>query len=347
MILTRGTRQDHRTTIWRDGGAAEPVGATRTDRTVAAPVPVARHGYGGRGHPGPWHGRTERRADRVRRRAESHADLVRRRAESHADLVRRRAEWQATRYDHRRERRLRRRGGPGRHPLVTVGLVSGAVLLAGTAAAVVVTVVAQILALALLGLVAAGAWTWLRGAHHGRSTGAPADGPSPAAVSAEEAWRRARAEFQRVRAEFVAHETDPMAVLHRPALSDVSVGSTARFVDAFAAAQALDTDGYPGEPYGGSYVRAVEQARGAWRAAVDAADRIRLSGLAPDERRTVERVVKLLTTARDSDSEPERLAAYARARSELDRLDRDGVVHLPRPARARLDARARGELPGA
>jgi hypothetical protein len=56
-------------------------------------------------------------------------------------------------------------------------------------------------------------------------------------------------------------------------------------------------------------------------------------------------VIKLLTTARDSDSDPERLAAYARARSELAKLDRAGVIHLPRTAKAALDEAARGELP--
>ena len=297
---------------------------------------MTRSAYGrhGRGHPGPWHGhgRLEHRADRLRRRAE----------------------WQVARHDHRRERRLRRRGGPS-HPVAKVAVVSGAVLLAGTAVAVVVTVIAQILAVLLFAVLAVGAYSLVTGSlgtgSRGKDTAHRPEVDAPtsaraAAESTEEAWRRARADFQRVRAEFVAHETDPMAVLHRPALSDVSVGSTARFVDAFSAAQALDTDGYPDEPYGASYVRAVDQARRAWRAAVEAADRIRLSGLAPEERRTVERVVKLLTTARDSDSEPERLAAYARARSELDRLDRAGVVHLPKAARARLDARARGELPG-
>ena len=295
---------------------------------------MTRSAYGrhGRGHPGPWHGRLEHRADRLRRRAE----------------------WQVARHDHRRERRLQRRGGPS-HPVAKVAVVSGAVLLAGTAVAVVVTVIAQILAVLLFAMLAVGAYSLVKGSlgngPRGKDTAhrPEVDAPTSArttAETAEEAWRRARADFQRVRAEFVAHETDPMAVLHRPALSDVSVGSTARFVDAFSAAQALDTDGYPAEPYGASYVRAVDQARRAWRAAVEAADRIRLSGLAPEERRTVERVVKLLTTARDSDSEPERLAAYARARSELDRLDRAGVVHLPKAARAQLDARARGELPG-
>ncbi|KAA1029292.1 hypothetical protein FVA95_11515 [Pseudonocardia sp. EV170527-09] len=214
----------------------------------------------------------------------------------------------------------------------------------------VLTVVVQLLSLALLVMAVVGAYRRLR-ADRG-----PVDGPaaepvprpalSPDAVAAEQAWRRARAEFQRLRGEFAAHEADPLAVLRRPALSDTTVAATARFVDAFAEAQALDTDGYPGEPHAATHVRAVDAARRAWTAAVDAADRIRLAGLDPEERRTVERVVKLLTTARDSDSEPERLAAYGRARAELDRLERSGRVHLPRPARARLDAAARGELPG-
>ena len=56
-------------------------------------------------------------------------------------------------------------------------------------------------------------------------------------------------------------------------------------------------------------------------------------------------MIKLLTTARDSDSDPERLAAYARARSELAKLDRAGVIHLPRTAQAALDAAGRGRCP--
>ena len=76
-------------------------------------------------------------------------------------------------------------------------------------------------------------------------------------------------------------------------------------------------------------------------------ERARLSHLAPAERATGERVIKLLTMARDSDSDAERHAAYARARSEMARLDRAGGVHLPRAAQAVLDAAARGELPAA
>ena len=94
-----------------------------------------------------------------------------------------------------------------------------------------------------------------------------------------------------------------------------------------------------------AFVAAVERAERAWRAARDAAERIRLSNLTPEERSAVERVIKLLTTARDSDNDAERLAAYARARNELARLDRAGVIHMPRTAQAALDVAGRGQLP--
>lgn len=170
----------------------------------------------------------------------------------------------------------------------------------------------------------------------------PAAPPRP-----DVAWGLARQRFQALAREYAAHECDPMAVLHRPALSDVTVPSTARFVDAFAEAQALDTDAFPGPQHADLFVRATDRAVRAWRAAREAADRIRLSGLTPEERSSVERVIKLLTVARDSDSEAERLAAYARARSELQKLDAAGVVHLPRTAAAALDTAARGSLPAA
>jgi hypothetical protein len=162
----------------------------------------------------------------------------------------------------------------------------------------------------------------------------------------ESGWTSARQRFHRLRDQYALFECDPMAVLRLPALADVTVASTARFVDAFAEAQALETDRFPGSERAPEFLAAVDRAERAWRAARDAAERIRLSGLTPAERATVERVIKLLTTARDSDSEPERLAAYTRARTELARLDRSGVIQVPLPAQAALDEAARGQLPG-
>jgi hypothetical protein len=159
-------------------------------------------------------------------------------------------------------------------------------------------------------------------------------------------WGKVRNRFHALRSAYAAFECDPMEVLRLPALADVSVPSTARFVDAFAEAQALDTDRFPPASHAAAFEAAVDRAERAWQAAREAAQRIRLSGLSPAERTTVERVIKLLTTARDSDSDPERLAAYSRARSELAKLDRAGVIHLPPTAGAALDAAARGALPG-
>ena len=172
--------------------------------------------------------------------------------------------------------------------------------------------------------------------------------PMPAPVPRPDlAWAHTRHRFHALRDAYAAHECDTLAVLRLPALSDVSVPSTARFVDAFAEAQALETDLFPPPPHAMAFARAVDRAERAWQAARDAAERIRLSGLSADERRTIERVVKLLTTARDSDSDPERHAAYMLARTELDKLDRTGVVHVPRLAKAALDSAARGSLPAA
>jgi hypothetical protein len=158
-------------------------------------------------------------------------------------------------------------------------------------------------------------------------------------------WRDAGERFDRLRGDYAAYECDPIQVLRLPALADVTVTSTARFVDAVAEAQALQTDEHPGEPVAARFATAVEHAEQAWLAARDAAGRIRLSTLDPAERAGVERVVKLLTTARDTDSGHERAIAYTRARAAQARLARVGAVHLPLPAQAALDEAARGALP--
>jgi hypothetical protein len=182
-----------------------------------------------------------------------------------------------------------------------------------------------------------------------RRGGAAGTAPLPARPAApprpDRVWHHAQRRFHALRAAYAAYECDPMRVLRLPALSDVRVDSTARFVDAFAQAQALETDRFPGETHAAQFVAAVDRAERSWRAACDAAERIRHSGLSPAERATVERVIKLLTTARDSDCDAERVSAYAKARSELLKLDKACVIHVPLPARSALDEAARGVLP--
>lgn len=174
----------------------------------------------------------------------------------------------------------------------------------------------------------------------------PVARPSPVARTERGPdWRATRVRFDQLRSEYGQFECDPLAVLRLPALTDVTVPSTGRFVDAFAEAQALDTDTEPPAEHRARYATAVDQAWRAWQAARDAAERIRLAGIPPQERATVQRAIKLLTMARDSDHDAERIAAYAKARAELAKLDRSGTLRLPPAAVAALDAAARTQLP--
>jgi hypothetical protein len=252
------------------------------------------------------------------------------------------------RHPHRRHSDHLVRRSP--HPPVIV-LVPAIFLVAtavGTAATITVLAVLTLMPLLVLAVVTYVGVRRRRRARRGTAAGtAPVPGRPAARPRPDLVWSRARTRFHALRAEYAAFECDAMQALRLPALSDVSVASTARFVDAFAEAQALESDRFPGEQHAADFVRAVDRAERAWRAARDAAERIRLSGLTPEERATVERIIKLLTTARDSDSEPERHAAYNRARSELAKLDRAGVLHVPLPAQAALDDAARGQLPRA
>ncbi len=263
---------------------------------------------------------------------------------------------------------FRPRYGGRRHPLPLVLLfvlvmsmivLSGgmAVLaVAGTVIITFVTVAALVGTLAVL----AGLVRLVKGTRRRRRRRAMRRGPGWAAGSARipaarqappdwrGEWRSARQRFDALRSEYGQYECDPLAVLRLPALADVTVPSTGRFVDAFAEAQALHgerEDRPPPERQAVAYTQAVERAWQAWRAAHDAAERIRLAGLSPEERASVHRVIKLLTVAKDSGNDAERVAAYAKARAELAKLERAGHIHLPRPAVAALDASARAGLP--
>jgi hypothetical protein len=224
--------------------------------------------------------------------------------------------------------------------ILVVGTVAGAEF-DDIAAVLLIAIAASVMPI----LIAGGAVMAATRRHRAAVRGGTAPGRPTVRPRPEDAWKRARDRFHALRAEYASFECDPMAVLRLPALSDVSVPSTGRFIDAFAEAQALETDAFPPAEHASAFVAAVDRAERAWQAAREAAERIRLSRLSPAERATVERVIKLLTTARDSDSDPERLAAYARARSELAKLDRAGVIHLPRAAQAALDTATRGALP--
>jgi hypothetical protein len=157
-------------------------------------------------------------------------------------------------------------------------------------------------------------------------------------------WDAAVARYAQTAQAYAAFECDATAVLHRPALADVTEPATSRFVDAFAEATALATDAYPGAEAGERFVVAAEGADRAWRAAVDAADRVHVARFAPGERALIDQILALLSLARSSPHEAERRSAYERARRRLADLERRTGWAMPRAAGELLAIRARGEL---
>jgi hypothetical protein len=245
-------------------------------------------------------------------------------------------------FHHRRSRRARGSVGP-LLVLVCAAILAGA----GVVALALVAMLAFIGQFMLAGL---GAAVVARHLYRRRRQVNPSHPAMPVPRSSPHRaevpdWYATRARFAQLRSEYGQFECDPLAVLRLPALTDVSVPSTARFVDAFAEAQALDTDTEPPAAHRARFATAVDRAWRAWGAAHDAAERIRLAGIPAEERATVHRAIKLLTMARDSDHDAERIAAYAKARVELAKLDRNGTLRLPPAAAAALDAAARGQLP--
>ncbi|MGI5125561.1 hypothetical protein ACQEVB_01985 [Pseudonocardia sp. CA-107938] len=153
----------------------------------------------------------------------------------------------------------------------------------------------------------------------------------------------ARRRLATLRAEYAAFESDAVQVLRLPALVDVSVPSTARFVEDLAAALVLDAATPRSVAALREYTSAVDRARRSWVAAREAARRIRDTTLAPGEHAAVRRVLRLLDLAADNDNEAERRLAYTRALDELTKLSGSGTLNVPPAAMATLAARAQGE----
>jgi len=159
-----------------------------------------------------------------------------------------------------------------------------------------------------------------------------------------ERWDDAVARHRATAQAFSDVECDLRALLRLPALADVGQPATARFIDAFAEANALRTEEFPGPEYAPRFVAAVERAEQAWAAAVEAAERKRDARFAPGERRLIAQVESLLEVAASSRYESERRTAYQQARRRLAELERRTGWRLPRPAANVLEQRSRGLL---
>jgi hypothetical protein len=77
-------------------------------------------------------------------------------------------------------------------------------------------------------------------------------------------WHAAKRRFADLQAEYAAFEADRHAVAARPALADVTVPATARFVQALGDAEFLATDTEPAGPRRAQFSAAVDRAVDAW-----------------------------------------------------------------------------------
>ena len=122
--------------------------------------------------------------------------------------------------------------------------------------------------------------------------------------------------------EFAAYECNPAAVLRHPGLADVTRPATALFIDAFAEANALVTDEYPGVEHAERFISAAQRAQRTWRDAVDAAQRSGPAWFAPGERVLVNQLLAPLAVAGHSAPESERRNAHQRSRRRLVDIER-------------------------
>lgn len=157
-------------------------------------------------------------------------------------------------------------------------------------------------------------------------------------------WQAAKTTHEKTACEFTEFECDALAVLRLPDLVDSSVPATARFVEAFAESSALATDRQPPDEHAEKFITASEAADRAWRAARAAAERMRMGRFSPEEREALDRAIKLLTVAQESNHPGERRSAYDKAREQLVVLQRRSGWTLPNPAVTEVERQVSKEL---
>lgn len=168
--------------------------------------------------------------------------------------------------------------------------------------------------------------------------------PPAKATDLSTRWKAAKTIHEQTAREFAEFECDALAVLRLPDLVDSSVPATARFVEAFAESSALATDRQPPDEHAEKFVAASDAADRAWRAAWAAAERMRMGRFSPEEREALDRAIKLLTVAQESNHPGERRAAYDKAREQLGVLQRRSGWTLPNPAVTELERQVSKEL---
>ncbi|WP_370132582.1 hypothetical protein [Streptacidiphilus sp. EB103A] len=164
-------------------------------------------------------------------------------------------------------------------------------------------------------------------------------GRSERRAAQAERWLLLTQEHDRIREEYGTYLADPLAYLDRPTLGDTSVPETVAFLHALDAAQ----DARRSRDDLAGYRIAISVLKTASRTADETARRVGLNHLPQRERSVVRQARKILAQALNSGAtEQERRSAYAKACKML-----EGIVVLPREARAALESASRPGLSAA
>ncbi|NMO91139.1 hypothetical protein [Actinomycetospora sp. TBRC 11914] len=155
-------------------------------------------------------------------------------------------------------------------PVVLLGVWVGGAGIGAALFAAVADLVAAVIAAATATVLLA-----RRGVRRVRATvlGHPDGRAGRLAAHGAARWVLARDRFAALQAEYARAESDPHEIAARPALRDVSVPATARFVEALGEAHDLATPGEPADPRDRErFTAAVDRAVAAWDEACRTAD---------------------------------------------------------------------------
>lgn len=155
---------------------------------------------------------------------------------------------------------------------------------------------------------------------------------------ARQRWHGAVRSHAATAEQFAAYECTPAAVAQHPDLADVTRPATALFIDAFAEANALATEHYPGEKHAEQFIQATQRAQRAWQAAMDTVCHSGLFRSTADERALLNETLALLVRPQGLPHEGERSNAHQRTRYRLVAPEQHIDSTLTRPGRHRAQA---------
>lgn len=179
-----------------------------------------------------------------------------------------------------------------------------------------------------------------------RSAARVADAGSDEA--ARRLWEEATRRHDDVLGAYGAYELDPAMLLRYPAVTDVTVESTQTFHIALDEAQALRTDGYPGDRgLADAYQQTVARLRRAWIACESHGRRVGTSYLERADQSELDTALKLYHHAASSTTAAEQATYYGRVREIITRLTHRGALHPPEAQLKQLEAVTRRAIEAA